>query len=41
MNVGISGRGEEAFSKDEQAMTYLNRVLDLYRHEDLSGIGVR
>ena len=40
LNVGIKGRGEEFFSKDKKAMNSLNKILDLYRHEDLSGIGV-
>lgn len=39
-NVGIKGRGEEAFSKDKKANDALNRILDLYRHEDLSGLGI-
>jgi hypothetical protein len=39
-NVGIKGRGEMEFSKDEKATHALNRLLNLYQHEDLSGIGV-
>jgi len=37
-NVGIKGRGEMEFSKDEKATHALNRLLNLYQHEDLSGI---
>ena len=39
-NVGVKGRGGEAFSKDKKAADALNEILDLYQHEDLSGIGV-
>ena len=39
-NIGKPGRGRAHFSCDEGAATALERLLRLYRHEDLSGLGV-
>ena len=39
-NKGVSGRGIEAFEKDPGALESLERILKLYKHEDLTGIGI-
>lgn len=39
-NIGIKGRGRIAFSQDEGAALALERILNLYKHEDLTGLEV-
>ena len=40
-NKGIVGRGHEWFDKDKGAAEALGRILRLYNHEDLTGIGIK